>query len=129
VAMFNVHASGGVAMMAAARQGVDDAAPGVAPKVIAVTILTSIDQPILNDELRVPGAVEAQVLHLAKRTEAAGLDGIVCSATDLHALALVHGLTAYDAAYLSLAKTMNAPLLTFDLKLADAAARALGSPD
>jgi len=51
------------------------------------------------------------------------------TATDLHALALVHGLTAYDAAYLSLAKTMNAPLLTFDLKLADAAARALGSPD
>jgi orotidine-5'-phosphate decarboxylase len=86
VAMFNVHASGGVAMMAAARKGVEEAAPAVAPKVIAVTVLTSIDQPILNDELRVPGALEAQVLHLAKRTEAAGLDGIVCSATDLHAL-------------------------------------------
>jgi predicted nucleic acid-binding protein len=50
-------------------------------------------------------------------------------AADLHALALVHGLTAYDAAYLALAKAMNAPLLTFDLKLAGAAARALGSPD
>jgi orotidine-5'-phosphate decarboxylase len=86
VAMFNVHASGGVAMMAAARKGVEEAAPTVAPKVIAVTVLTSIDQPILNDELRVPGPLEAQVLHLAKRTEAAGLDGIVCSATDLHAL-------------------------------------------
>lgn len=51
------------------------------------------------------------------------------AATDLHALALAHGLTAYDAAYLALAKALNAPLLTFDLKLADAAARALGSPD
>jgi predicted nucleic acid-binding protein len=51
------------------------------------------------------------------------------AAADLHALALAHGLTAYDAAYLSLAQAMNAPLLTFDLKLADAAARALGSPD
>lgn len=86
VEMFNVHASGGVAMMAAARKGVEEAAPTVAPKVIAVTVLTSIDQAILNDELRVPGALEAQVLHLAQRTQDAGLDGIVCSATDLHAL-------------------------------------------
>jgi orotidine-5'-phosphate decarboxylase len=84
--MFNVHASGGVAMMAAARQGVEEAARPVAPKVIAVTVLTSIDQTILNEDMRVPGGVEDQVLHLAKRTEAAGLDGIVCSATDLHAL-------------------------------------------
>jgi len=86
VAMFNVHASGGVAMMAAARQGVEEAAPVVAPKVIAVTVLTSIDQEILNEDLRVQGSVEDQVLHLAKRAEAAGLDGIVCAATDLHAL-------------------------------------------
>jgi len=86
VEMFNVHASGGVAMMAAARQGVEEAAQTPAPKVIAVTVLTSIDRPILNEEMRVPGTVEDQVLHLAKRAEAAGLDGIVCSATDLHAL-------------------------------------------
>jgi orotidine-5'-phosphate decarboxylase len=88
VAMFNVHASGGTAMMAAARQGVDEgpSPSGVRPKVIAVTVLTSIDQEILNEEIRVPGSVEDQVLHLAKRTEAAGLDGIVCSAADLHAL-------------------------------------------
>ena len=88
VAMFNVHASGGAAMMAAARQGVEEAAPpgGTAPKVIAVTVLTSIDQDILNIECGVPGLVEDQVLHLAKLTEDAGLDGIVCSAADLHAL-------------------------------------------
>ena len=88
VAVFNVHASGGLAMMAAARQGVEEAAPssGEVPKVIAVTVLTSIDDAILNDECGVPGAVEEQVLRLAKLTEAAGLDGIVCSAADLHAL-------------------------------------------
>ncbi|MDP1898864.1 MAG: type II toxin-antitoxin system VapC family toxin [Rubrivivax sp.] len=51
------------------------------------------------------------------------------AATELHALALAHGLTAYDAAYLALAKALRAPLLTFDLKLADAAARALGTPE
>jgi orotidine-5'-phosphate decarboxylase len=88
VAMFNVHASGGTAMMTAARQGVDEALSHseTRPKVIAVTVLTSIDQEILNAELRVPGGVEDQVLHLAKRADAAGLDGIVCSAADLHAL-------------------------------------------
>ena len=88
VAVFNVHAAGGAAMMAAARQGVADgiAAGDRAPKVIAVTVLTSIDDEILNRECGVSGAVEDQVLRLAKLTEAAGLDGIVCSAADLHAL-------------------------------------------
>jgi predicted nucleic acid-binding protein len=51
------------------------------------------------------------------------------AAAELHATALAHGLTAYDAAYLALARALQAPLLSFDLKLADAAARALGTPD
>jgi orotidine-5'-phosphate decarboxylase len=88
VAIFNVHASGGSAMMSAAREGVEEAvrASGPAPKVIAVTVLTSIDQEILNTECGVPGSVEGQVLRLAKLTEAAGLDGIVCSAADMSTL-------------------------------------------
>jgi orotidine-5'-phosphate decarboxylase len=87
-AIFNVHASGGGAMMAAALEGVAEA--GVAeearPKVIAVTVLTSIDEEILNTECNVQGPVEEQVLRLAKLTESSGLDGIVCSAADMHAL-------------------------------------------
>jgi orotidine-5'-phosphate decarboxylase len=88
VAMFNVHASGGLAMMAAAREGVEEAGsePDSRPDVIAVTVLTSIDDEILNQECGVPGPVEDQVLRLAKLTERAGLDGIVCSAADLDAL-------------------------------------------
>ncbi len=88
VAMFNVHASGGSAMMAAARQGVEEAtvAEGKPPKVIAVTVLTSIDRQILNRDVGVPGGVEEQVLRLARLTKEAGLDGIVCSAADLPAL-------------------------------------------
>ena len=88
VSIFNVHASGGSAMMAAAKQGVDEAdtPEGQRPKVIAVTVLTSIDESILNEECGIPGSVEDQVLRLAKMTEAAGLDGIVCSAADMHAL-------------------------------------------
>ena len=88
VSMFNVHAAGGLAMMKAAMEGVEAAANGgeVSPKVIAVTVLTSIDGETLNRECGVPGAVETQVLRLAKMTEAAGLHGIVCSAADMDAL-------------------------------------------
>ena len=92
VAMFNVHAVGGSAMMLAARAGVEEAVSGAgsgdrkAPRVIAVTVLTSIDEAILNRECGVQGAVEDQVLRLAKLTEASGLDGIVCSAADMHVL-------------------------------------------
>ncbi len=86
VYMFNVHAVGGIEMMQAALEG---ARKGVElygttlPKVIGVTVLTSIDQRILNEQLSVSGTVEEQVLHLAKQTHTAGLDGIVCSAADL----------------------------------------------
>ena len=87
--MFNVHASGGLAMMKAAFDGAKtaSAAQGLRmPKIIAVTVLTSIDQAMLNRDLRVPGAVEEHVLHLAELTRQAGLDGIVCSAADLRAI-------------------------------------------
>jgi len=88
VSMFNVHAAGGLEMMAAAIEGVKEVAPGsgAAPKVIAVTVLTSIDDEVMNRECGVPGAVEDQALRLAKLTEAAGLDGVVCSAADMQAL-------------------------------------------
>lgn len=89
VYMFNVHSPGGTEMMRAAIKGVEEAvdAYGVErPKVLGVTVLTSIDDRILNEELRVRGKVEDQVLHLAKLTDEAGLDGIVCSAADLYAV-------------------------------------------
>ncbi|MFC1662452.1 orotidine-5'-phosphate decarboxylase [Gemmatimonadota bacterium] len=88
VAIFDVHAAGGQEMMAAARQGVEEAAAAgeKKPKVIAVTVLTSIDEETLNRECGVPGAVEDQVFRLASLAQNAGLDGVVCSAADLHAL-------------------------------------------
>jgi len=88
VSIFNVHASGGSAMMAAARAGVEEARSGrdPAPKVIAVTVLTSIDEETLNRECGVPGPLEDQVLRLARLAESSGLDGIVCSAADMGAL-------------------------------------------
>ena len=90
VSMFNVHASGGLEMMKAAVEGANEAVEKYRdlemPKILAVTVLTSIDQRIMNEELRVPGRVEDQVLHYAKLADKAGLDGIVCSAADLYAV-------------------------------------------
>jgi orotidine-5'-phosphate decarboxylase len=89
VAMFNVHAVGGMAMMKAALDGLDEAgfAGADRPRVIGVTVLTSVSERVLNEEIGVPGRVEDQVVRLARLAQDAGLDGIVCSAADLAALA------------------------------------------
>ena len=77
--MINVHASGGRAMMEAARAAVDRAAKP--PLLIAVTVLTSMDQAGLN-ETGVPGVLQDQVLRLATLAKASGMDGVVCSAQE-----------------------------------------------
>lgn len=89
VFMFNVHSSGGLEMMKAAKLGAEEVSKKLnirCPKITAVTILTSIDETIMNNEIRVQGKVEDQVLHLAKLANSAGLDGVVCSAADLYAI-------------------------------------------
>jgi len=89
VYMFNVHASGGFEMMKAAFQGAREASEKYnlrMPKVIGVTILTSIDKDIMNKELKINGTIEEQVLSLALLTQKAGLDGVVCSAADLYTI-------------------------------------------
>ncbi len=77
--MVNVHASGGRSMMEAARKSLegDDA-----PLLIAVTVLTSLDQTDLID-LNIADTPANQVLRLAKLTESAGLDGVVCSPQEI----------------------------------------------
>ena len=80
--MFNVHCAGGVAMMKAAKDAAveESAKLGVNPPlVIGVTVLTSIDQQVLNEEMRVAGSVTDQVVHMAKLAKEAGLDGVVAS--------------------------------------------------
>ena len=81
--MLNVHASGGTAMMQAAREGV--ARSGRQPLLIAVTVLTSMNQAALN-EIGVEGELQNQVLRLASLTKQAGLDGVVCSAQEAQML-------------------------------------------
>lgn len=81
--MLNVHASGGEKMMQAAR----DALQGFEkpPKLIAVTVLTSMDKAQLQGTGIAAEPFE-QVQHLAALTAGAGLDGVVCSAQEAAAL-------------------------------------------
>jgi len=86
--ILNVHASGGAAMMRAAREAaMSEAArlgiPG--PRLIAVTVLTSMD---VSDVAAVGqiGPVAEQVVRLARLTRDCGLDGVVCSPREITAI-------------------------------------------
>ncbi len=79
--MINVHASGGLRMMQAAREAALRAATRTgcrAPLIIAVTVLTSASDATLG-ETGVCGGVPDQVERLARLAQAAGLDGVVAS--------------------------------------------------
>ncbi|SIQ11343.1 orotidine-5'-phosphate decarboxylase [Aeromonas sp. RU39B] len=82
--MVNVHASGGRRMMEAAKAAL---APygDKAPLLIAVTVLTSMEQSDLA-ELGVTLSPAEQVLRLARLTKQSGLDGVVCSAQEAELL-------------------------------------------
>jgi orotidine-5'-phosphate decarboxylase len=91
--MINVHASGGVPMMrAAAQAGVEAAARLGRPRpvLIAVTVLTSIDQGTL-EQVGVDRPVINQVLALAQLSQQAGLDGVVASPQETSAIRLACG--------------------------------------
>ena len=81
--MLNVHASGGSAMLEAALEGVNKS--NHTPYLIAVTVLTSMNQAALN-EIGITTSVEQHVLKLAKFTQTAGLHGVVCSALEAQLL-------------------------------------------
>ncbi|WP_218354942.1 orotidine-5'-phosphate decarboxylase [Alteromonas lipotrueiana] len=75
--MVNVHASGGKPMMLAAREAIDKSAHPQT-KLIAVTVLTSMDQAQLDDVIG-HTTTDEQVKKLGLLAQAAGLDGVVCS--------------------------------------------------
>jgi orotidine-5'-phosphate decarboxylase len=82
--MLNVHAAGGRAMLTAAREAVSEAARELGrprPRLIAVTVLTSLGQADL-EEVGLSGGTAGAVLRLAKLAAACGLDGVVCSALE-----------------------------------------------
>ncbi|QHC34979.1 orotidine-5'-phosphate decarboxylase [Komagataeibacter xylinus] len=82
-AMLTIHASGGPAMIAAARKAIDETFPeGARPMLLAVTVLTSMDEAALH-ETGVQGSVEAQVLRLGALAMDSGADGLVCSSHEI----------------------------------------------
>ena len=77
--MLNVHASGGEAMLRAARESVEAVARP--PLLIAVTILTSLADVDL-ERVGYVGSLTENVERLARLARASGLDGVVCSAQE-----------------------------------------------
>ena len=77
VDMTNVHAFGSIEMMKAAKKAINDVNPET--KLIAVTVLTSSDQNVLDNELMIDGNINDVILKYASNTKEAGLDGVVCS--------------------------------------------------
>ena len=78
VDMTNVHAAGGVEMMKAAREGL-----GKEAKLIAVTQLTSTSEEQMREFQNIQTSLQESVIHYAKKTAEAGLDGVVCSAQEV----------------------------------------------
>lgn len=82
VDIINLHAFGGIEMMKAARAGLDMTEEGKKTKLIAVTVLTSVNDDVLKNELLIDHEVQDVVRKYAENAKAAGLDGVVCSALE-----------------------------------------------
>jgi len=113
-AFLTLHAGGGRAMITAARAAAD-AAGAERPKLLAVTVLTSLDAEALH-ETGVAGGPRQQVLRLGRLALEAGADGLVCSAHEIStlraalgpdALLVVPGIRPAGAAVGDQARTMT----------------------
>ena len=86
--MVNVHALGGRKMLAAARDAIDKNVHK--PKLIAVTMLTSMAQEDLS-EIGIAATPAEMVFRLAKLARECKLDGVVCSALEVSHLRKQYG--------------------------------------
>jgi orotidine-5'-phosphate decarboxylase len=87
VQLVNVHALGGATMMRAAAQAVSAGVPMGAdrPRLLAVTVLTSMDQKAIR-EVGIGGPPKSRVLKLAQLAQSAGVDGVVASVAEAKAI-------------------------------------------
>ncbi len=92
VQFVNVHALGGNAMLRAAVQAISAGVPMGAdrPRLLAVTLLTSMDQKALR-EVGIGGPPAARVVKLAKLAQKAGVDGVIASVQEAKAIRKVCG--------------------------------------
>jgi orotidine-5'-phosphate decarboxylase len=87
--LLTLHAAGGAAMIAAARQVAEEAGQA-RPALLAVTVLTSLDAAALSS-IGVAGGPRQQVLRLARLALDAGADGVVCAPQEVAALRALFG--------------------------------------
>ena len=87
VSLFTIHASGGTEMMRRAVDSVNEAAAktGVRSNVLAISVLTSIDQTVLS-QIGVTSTPSESVLRLVKLAEASGVDGVVASPQEIETI-------------------------------------------
>ncbi len=86
VSIFNVHALGGLDMMKAAVAAAHAAADKQdlpRPLVLAVTILTSMDEGALRRDLKINRSLRREVAHLAELAQRAGMSGVVASPQEI----------------------------------------------
>ncbi len=89
VDMFTIHLLGGKEMIKASLDGVNEAMKNSSfrkPLVLGVTVLTSMDEEILKNELKVNYPLEEFILHLANMGYEMGLKGFVCSPYEVRLL-------------------------------------------
>jgi orotidine-5'-phosphate decarboxylase len=87
VSMFNVHVAGGVEMMKAALDAVrQEAGPEIAPWVLGVTVLTSLGDAQLRDEVGLARPPAEQVLFWAEQARGCGLSGVVASPREIETI-------------------------------------------
>ena len=82
VYIFTIHTFGGYKMMKAAAEAAKKTSLALGirkPLILGVTLLTSINQEVLEKEIGIKKRLEEQVVHLAKLAQTAGLDGVVAS--------------------------------------------------
>jgi orotidine-5'-phosphate decarboxylase len=91
--LLTVHATGGAEMIAAAVEGIRRA--GGATKVVAVTLLTSLDPEHLPPGFETPFPLHRRIADLLALAEGAGAAGIVCSAADLAGVRAHHPAPFY----------------------------------
>lgn len=89
VSIFNVHSLGGLDMMKAAVESAKETALACSlplPTVLAVTVLTSMDEKSLRKELKITRSLQRQVAHLARLAQRAGMSGVVASPQEIKML-------------------------------------------
>ncbi len=89
VSIFNVHSLGGIDMMKAAAESAKETAEKYnlpAPMVLAVTILTSMDEKSMRKELKITRSLQREVAHLARLAQRAGMHGVVASPQEIKML-------------------------------------------